>query len=44
MELAHHLGRLDIHRVLVAERALLHAQNEAELVYKPGQLVKGKAG
>jgi hypothetical protein len=42
MELAHHLGRLDIHRVLVAERPLLHAENEAELLYKLGQLAKVK--
>ena len=33
MELAHHLGRQDIHRVLVAERPLPNAENEAELLY-----------
>ena len=32
----------ELPRVLVAERPLLHAENEAELLYKLGQLAKVK--
>ena len=37
-------GRLDVDRVLIAERAALHADAEPELLDVPGQVGEGEAG
>ena len=42
MQLPHQLRRLDVHRALVAEGPLLHAQNEAEGFDMAGQITQGE--
>ena len=44
MQAGDQLGRLDVDRILIAERAALHADDEPELLDVPGQVGEGEAG
>ena len=43
MELAHHFRGRDVHRVLIAERAFLDAENKGEVLYVLGELAEPEA-